>query len=466
MTRGILDQVVAQALRYRESLVSRPVGAHVSRAGLAARADDQLPDAGEPPESAIDALVKAAEHGLVGSASGRYFGFVIGGSPLVSVAADWLTSVWDQNAQVYGTSPAAALVEEIVRAWLLDLLDLPREAGMGFVTGAQMANFAALSVARNELLRRHGWDFDSHGLQGAPRIHVVCGECAHGTVLSAVRMMGLGTRNVRAVEADDQGRICPKILEAVLEECHGPTVVCAQAGNVNTGAFDPFVEVAALARAHGAWLHVDGAFGLWARAAPALRHLCTGAENADSWATDAHKWPGVPYDSGLVILRDAAAHRSLKTQRCAYAGAETAAHRDGFAWVPENSRRARGFVLYATLRHLGRRGVARIVEGCCAHARALATGLASIPDAHVLNDVVLNQVLCRFAPQGIADLDAFNEAVAERIQRAGECWLGTTRWRDRTVLRLSVSNLETSNDDVALALASIRDAATEELRAR
>jgi len=456
MTRNLYERVVEAAVGYGEALGRRPVGVARSNEALEGAIDARLPEAGEPPEAALEALLTATDGGLVGSTGGRYFGFVVGGAPAVSVASDWLTSAWDQNAQVYSTSPAAALIEDVVRGWLLDLLSLPPDAGVGFVTGAQMASFVGLSVARNEVLAQHAWDVDRDGLQGAPRLHVVVGECGHGTVLSAIRMMGLGTRNILVVPADEQGRMRTTALEEVLESCVGPTIVCSQAGNVNTGAFDPLEPIAALTHDHGGWLHVDGAFGLWARAHPGLRQLSAGAELADSWATDAHKWPGVPYDSGLAIVRSAAAHRGLKKQRCAYAGAEETGRRDGFAWVPENSRRARGFVLYATLRHLGRQGVAHLVETCCAHARALACGLGELPGARIVNDVVLNQVLCRLEPEGVSDLDAFNGAVAERVQQAGECWLGTTVWRGQTMLRLSVANLSTTAEDVERSLASVR----------
>lgn len=459
MTRELFALVAQLAGDYRDRVSEIPVGVTLTRAELVARLPADLPEDGEPAASAVRTLVSAVEPGLVHSTNPRYFGFVIGGSTPASVAADWLTSAWDQCGHVYATSPAAAVVEDVVSSWLLDLLRLPDDAGVGFVTGAQMANFTALVVARNAVLRRHGWDIGAGGLQGAPPINVLCGECSHATVHTAVGLMGLGTRNIVQVSADDQGRMRADALEAVLDACAGPTIVCAQAGNVNTGAFDPFPRLAALARTRGAWLHVDGAFGLWAAASPRFNYLTAGVQHADSWTVDAHKWLNVPYDSGVVIVRDRDAHRGLKATRCAYAGTSDAGSRDGTDWVPENSRRARGFVLYAALRNLGRAGVRRLVDSCCEAATAFAAQLRALPHARILNDVVLNQVLCRFEPPSVGDVDAFNVAVALRVQQEGVCWLGTTRWRGQTALRISVSNWATTLTDVEASVASIARAA-------
>lgn len=459
MSRDLFDLVARLAGDYRERAAEMPVGPNRSPDELMARVQAELPEEGEPAEDALRALAAAVEPGLVHTAGPRYFGFVIGGSTPASVAADWLTSAWDQSGQVFATSPAAAVVEDVVSRWLLDLLRLPADCGVGLVTGGQMANFTALAAARNALLRQHGWDPDTGGLQAAPLVTVLCGECCHATVHTAIRLAGLGTRNVVTVPADDQGRMRPEALSTALGTCGGPTIVCAQAGNVNTGAFDPFSDLAALARSRGAWLHVDGAFGLWAAASPRFRHLCDGVEQADSWAVDAHKWLNVPYDSGIVVVRDRNAHRRLKSARCAYAGTAAADRRDGSEWVPENSRRARAFVLYAALRNFGRQGVQRLVENCCDAASAFASRLAALPYARLLNDVVLNQVLCRFEPAGVENVDNFNTEVAERVQRDGVCWLGTTRWQDRTALRISVSNWRTSLADVEASVASIAAAA-------
>ncbi len=429
-----------------------------------ARINTVLPEEGEAPEIAIETLVAAVEKGLVNSSSPRYFGFVVGGSTPVSAAADWLTAIWNQNAQVYTTSPAAAVIEEVVARWVLELLGLPADAGIGFVTGTQMAHFTALAIARNAVLQKAGWDAAADGLQGAPHINILCGECCHATIHTAVQMMGLGKRNLRIVRADGEGRMDVDAFQQTLAACVGPTIVCVQAGNVNTGAFDPIAEISALSQKKGAWVHVDGAFGLWAGASPRFRHLVAGVETADSWATDAHKWLNVPYDSGMVMVRCAETFSSFKTGRCAYAGPADAAHRDDSQWTPENSRRARGFVLYAGLRSLGRKGVQRIIENCCDMAQFFAAELSSIPGARILNAVVLNQVLCRIEPDGVKDLDGFHAAVAARIQQEGVCWIGTTQWRGQTTLRISVSNWATTRADVAQSVQSIRRA-VEQARA-
>jgi glutamate/tyrosine decarboxylase-like PLP-dependent enzyme len=451
------------AVQYRNSLSDRPVGVLATRDDLESFLDAVLPESGESPETAIQTLMAGVEKGLISSAGPRYFGFVVGGSSPVSVAADWLTSSWDQNAQVYASSPAASVIEDIVARWLLELLSLPKDSGVGFVTGTQMAHLTALTVARNTVLKAHGWDAPADGLQGSPHIQILCGDCVHATVLSAVSMMGLGVRNIRRIPADGEGRIRLDAFRQALDSCTGPVIVCVQAGNVNTGAFDPIADIVALSRKRGAWVHVDGAFGLWAAASPGFAHLLSGAAQADSWATDAHKWLNVPYDSGIVAIRDSDAHRALKNARCSYAGPQDSGLRDGSQWVPENSRRARGFVLYAALRNLGRKGVANIVEQCCGLARLFASELARVPDVRILNEVVLNQVLFRVEPAGTADPDALNASVAGRIQRLGVCWIGTTEWQGKTALRVSVSNSTTTDADVRLSVDSVAESIRQEL---
>jgi glutamate/tyrosine decarboxylase-like PLP-dependent enzyme len=463
MMEELFRTAFQSAVRYRESLPDRPVGVSASPEELNPLLNSDLPEDGESPQAAIQMLMTGVEKGLIHSAGPRYFGFVVGGSSPVSVAADWLTSAWDQNAQVYASSPAASIVEEVVGRWVLELLGLPATAGVGFTTGTQMANFTALSVARNSVLRDHGWNMEADGLQGAPPIQVLCGECCHATIHSAVSMMGLGARNMRVIPADEEGRIRLEVFRGELDGCTGPVIVCVQAGNVNTGAFDPIEEIIALSRKRGAWVHVDGAFGLWAAASPRLAHLVAGVGQADSWATDAHKWLNVPYDSGMVIIRDSDAHRGFKTARCGYAGPQNSAMRDGAQWVPENSRRARGFILYAALRNLGRKGVANMVEQCCGLARMFASELAPIPDLRIINQVVLNQVLFRVEPAGFADLDALNASVASRIQRSGVCWIGTTEWQGKTMLRISVSNSTTTEADVSMSVKSMAQSFREEI---
>lgn len=443
------------AVAYRERLLHLPVGVTMTRDELMMRVNTVLPEAGEAPETALDTLIASVEKGLVNSSSPRYFGFVVGGSTPVSAAADWLTAVWNQNAQVYATSPSASIIEEVVARWILELLDLPKQAGVGFVTGTQMAHFTALAIARNAVLQQYGWDGVANGLQGAPYIQIICGECCHATLHTAIHMIGLGNNNVRVVPADGEGRMDLAAFQQTLADCAGPTIVCVQAGNVNTGAFDPIDRIIALSQKKGAWVHVDGAFGLWAGTSPRFKHLVAGIEKADSWATDAHKWLNVPYDSGMVIVRAADAFSDFKAGRCAYAGPADTSHRDGSQWTPENSRRARAFVLYAALRSLGRQGVQQIIENCCDMACFFASELSGIPGARILNQVILNQVLCRIELPGVADLDGFNAAVAARIQQEGVCWMGTTRWDGQTALRISVSNWATRREDVAQSVQSI-----------
>lgn len=446
------------AVTFLTGLDERHVEATATAASLRRRLGDRVPEDGCPPAEAIKRLIAGVDGGLVASGSPRYFGFVIGGALPVAVAADWLTSAWDQNAQAFATSPAAAVAEEVVEAWLLDLLGLPADSSVGFVTGGQMATFTALVVARDSVLARVGWDVAECGLAGAPPLRVLVGEQAHATVGTALGLAGIGTRAVTAVPADDQGRLDVAALEALLRHEAGPTIVCAQAGNVNTGAFDDLGAIADLTAAHGAWLHVDGAFGLWAGASPRYRHLTVGVDRADSWTVDAHKWLNVPQDSGIVVVRDAARHARLKHARCAYAGPLDPDHRDGSAWVPENSRRARAFVLYATLAALGRSGVADLVERTCGAAAQLARRCAELGDCEVLNDVVLNQVLLRFgAPDG-ADPTVFHERLAEAIRATGVCWLGATSWRGGPALRVSLSNWSTTGADVDRTFEVLRDA--------
>ena len=395
-----------------------------------------------------DLLAGQVERGASGCAAPRYFGFVIGGSLPVALAADWLVSTWDQNAAIHVISPLSAALEEIAARWLLELFDLPRDSGVGFVTGCQTAHFTCLAAARHGVLRRAGWDVEVEGLNGAPRIHVVASQEAHVTIDVALRYLGLGTRALVRVESDEQGRMRADHLRELLPTLQGPVIVCAQAGNVNTGAFDPLREIAEVTRAHDAWLHVDGAFGLWARASAseALRSFADGVELADSWATDAHKWLNVPYDSGIAIVRNAADHRNAMTSAAAYLIQTGGAERDGVDWVPEFSRRARGIPVHAALRALGRDGVADLVDRCCARARQFAGLLSAEPRVAILTDVVLNQVLVRFGGD-----DELTRAVVAGVQADGTCWASGTTWHGLAAMRISVSNWATSEDDVAVS---------------
>jgi glutamate/tyrosine decarboxylase-like PLP-dependent enzyme len=440
-TRG-LGAAAAHAQRFLSGVDGRPVAARADAAAVRDVLGGPLPEQGEDPEAVVEALVAGADPGLVASAGPRHFGFVIGGALPAAVAADWLVSAWDQCAAFHVLSPAAAAVEEVAAAWALDLLRLPRTATVGFVTGGQGANTTCLAAARHAVLDRAGWDVERDGLQGAPRVHVVCGEEAHATIHAGMRLLGLGGATAVPVRADDQGRMVPEALADALEGIDGPTIVCVQAGNVATGTFDPFDAIADVCAGHGAWLHVDGAFGLWAAAAPSTRPLMRGADRADSWSVDAHKWLNVPYDCGLAIVADPDAHRAAMALAGAYLVADPD-RRDNTNYVPESSRRARAVPVWAALRSLGRAGVADLVERNCAQARRMAEHLAGLPDAEVLNDVVLNQVLARFG----GDDDRTREVVA-RVQRDGTCWLGGTTWRGRQAMRVSFSNWSTTDEDV------------------
>jgi glutamate/tyrosine decarboxylase-like PLP-dependent enzyme len=383
---------------------------------------------------------------------------VIGGTLPVALAADWLVSTWDQNAGRYATSPAVAVIEEVTARWLLELFGLPSRCGVGFVTGAQMANFTCLLAARHAAFLKAGWRVGEDGLQGAPPLTVVLGGEAHVTVERALGFLGVGSRTMLRVEADEEGRMRPSDLKKTLARCNGPTIVCAQVGNVNTGAFDSIGEIAPLVHEKGAWLHVDGAFGLWAATSSSLRRHLAGAELADSWATDAHKWLNVPYDSGIAIVADPDAHRASLTAHAPYLAEGDGPDRNGMDWVPESSRRARGVPIYAALKALGRRGVADLVEGCSTLARRMAATLSRARGVRILNDVVLNQVLVRFEPRG-KDPDLFTRSVIARVQQEGTCWLGGTRWRGMGAMRISVTNWSTTESDIDLSAAAILDAA-------
>jgi glutamate/tyrosine decarboxylase-like PLP-dependent enzyme len=443
--RPWLRRAAEHAERFLDTLAERPVGG-APMAEVRAALARPLPDGPQDPVAVLDQMVRALEPGLVASAGPRYFGFVVGGSVPAALAADWLTGAWDQNAGLAVLSPAAAAAEDVCREWVLDLLGLPAGASVGFVTGCQMANFVGLAAARHSVLARVGWDVEEAGLLGAPAVHLVTGDEAHTTIYSALRMLGLGGGRARRVPADGQGRMRPDELRRLLATLDGPTIVCAQAGNVNTGAFDPLREVVAVAHERGAWVHVDGAFGIWAAAAPERRSLVDGLETADSWATDAHKWLNVPYDSGIAIVRDASAHRPAFAKSAAYLQRAAGADRDNDAFTPESSRRARGFALYAALASLGRSGVADLVERGCRLTARLARRLAAEPGVVVLNDVVLNQVLVRFGSDGEPG-DALTRAVVQRVQREGTLWLGSTVWHGRAAMRISVSGWSTTDAD-------------------
>jgi glutamate/tyrosine decarboxylase-like PLP-dependent enzyme len=459
-----------RARDYLAGLPERPVAPRASLAEVRAALARPLGDDGVDPATVVDDLVTGAEGALLATGSPRFFGFMIGGALPAAVAADWLAAAWDQNAGLYVGGPAAAVVEETAGRWTLDLLGLPAGASFGFVTGCQMAHATALAAARHGVLEAVGWDVERRGLNGAPAIRVLAGASRHATIDRALRLLGLGEDAVVEVAADDQGRMR---IDALAEELHdggpAPTIVCVQAGEINTGAFDPIGKVCDLARPAGAWVHVDGAFGLWAAADPALRPLTAGLDRADSWATDFHKWLNVPYDSGFAACAHPDAHRAAMATTAAYlVHADTGGPRDQMDWNPEFSRRARGFAVYAALRSLGRRGVVDLVARCCAAAREFAARLGEQAGVEVLNDVVLDQVLVRFRRRGAdgdggdlddADLDdALVGHVVSATQASGECYLTSTSWRGRPALRISVVNWQTTSHDVARTVEAIAHA--------
>jgi glutamate/tyrosine decarboxylase-like PLP-dependent enzyme len=445
--RRALERAAELGIEYLRSVAERPVAPSASLAELREALDLPLPDRPTDAVTVVEELSRDVEPGLTQVACGRYFGFVVGGSLPAATGADWLTSAWDQNAGLALLAPAAAVVEEVAGRWLKQLFGLPAPTAFAFVTGCQMAHATALLAARHHVLAEAGHDVERDGLIGAPPITVVAGATRHGTLDRALRFVGLGTGCVRPVGVDDQGRMLIDELRDELARVSGPTIVCSQAGEVNTGSFDDIEAVADLAQEHGAWHHVDGAFGLWAAASPELRHHTAGIERADSWATDAHKWLNVPYDNGIAFCAHPESHQAALGIRSVYlVYAEDG--REPLDWTPEHSRRARGFTVYAALRSLGRSGVADLVDRLCARARDLAAGLAELPGCELLNEVVLNQVLVRFEDDDATD------AVIAAIQAGGEAWLGGTTWDGRRAIRISVSNWQTSEDDVERTLAA------------
>ncbi|MEO7132775.1 MAG: aminotransferase class V-fold PLP-dependent enzyme [Vicinamibacterales bacterium] len=452
MHRNVLETAHAIATQYLDEVAQRHVGGTTTPAALATALGGPLPSGATDPIEVLDQLAIKADPGIVATVGPRYFGFVTGGAVPVTVAADWISSAWDQNGALYVMSPAIAVIEDVVSSWLLEMLGLPRHASVGFVTGCHMANFTCLAAARHEVLRRAGWNVEAHGLQRAPRVRVIAGGEVHISAVGALRYLGFGTEEIEIIPADGQGRMSLDALEAALapgsagpavDSAQGsPTIVCTQAGNVSTGASDPIGAIAQLAHAHGAWLHVDGAFGLWAAAVPELRSQVTGIEHADSWATDAHKWLNVPYDSGLAIVADAAPHRAAMSMKASYLQRGTDEERVGMDWVPESSRRSRVLPLYALIRTLGRDGVAGIVRSNCALARRMAARLSSASGVTILNDVVLNQVLVHFKD------DTTTSQVIAKVQAEGTCWAGGAFWQGKQAMRISVSNWSTTEADI------------------
>ena len=427
-------------LDYLAKLDERHVGARADATTVRRRLPADLPERGMDPIEVVEELASAIDPGIVASGGPRYFGFVIGGQLPAAAAADWLTTAWGQNAALHALSPAGAAAEDVAGRWMLELLGLPRDASFGLPTGAGLGNAVGLAAARHAVLARAGWDVESDGLYGAPEITVAIGEDAHATLITALQYLGLGSNRVVRVAVDEQGAMRGDAAREAISATDGPLIVALQAGNVNSGAFDPAEEIAdAVADHPNAWIHVDGAFGLWAAVSPELRHLVAGVDRADSWSTDAHKWLNVGYDCGFVAVRDAEAHRAAMATSAAYL--MRSEQRENWEYVLDSSRRARGFIAYAAIRSLGREGVRAMVERCCALARRMADRLRDNEGVEVLNDVVLNQVLVRFGD------DARTRDVIERVQADGTAWMGGTTWQGRAAMRISVSNWSTAEAD-------------------
>jgi glutamate/tyrosine decarboxylase-like PLP-dependent enzyme len=446
MMRALLNLAAETAARYLEDLEDRSVAPTPEALARLRELDEPLPELPLEAASVLETLDRIGSPATMGMAGPRYFGFVIGGSLPAALAANWLAGAWDQCPGLYAASPVGTVLEEISLGWLLDVLKLPAGCGGAFVTGATVANFTALAAARHTVLAREGWDVEADGLFGAPPVTVVVGGEAHPSVIKALGMLGLGRSRVVRVPVDGQGRM----LAAEMPPLRGPAIVCLQAGNVNTGAFDPAAEICVRAHGSGAWVHVDGAFGLWAAASPKYAHLVEGVSEADSWATDAHKWLNVPYDSGLAFVRDAAALNSAMSLTAAYL--PQGGHREPSQYTPELSRRARGVEIWAALKSLGRGGLAELIERDCRLARRFADALRQA-GCEILNEVVLNQVLVSFGGA------ARTRQVIERVQRDGTCWCGPTEWQGRTAMRISVSSWATRDEDVERSVAAILRAA-------
>lgn len=454
-----LSLALTRALDHLDHAATLPVGATASLTALRAQLDVSLRESGLEAGQVVDELVKGVAGGLHHSAGGRFFGWVIGGALPAALAADWLTSAWDQNAALFACSPAASVVEEVAGKWLKEILRLPMAASFALVTGCQMAHMTCLAAARHSLLADRGWDVEQDGLACAPPIRVLTSTERHGSTVRAIRLLGIGERNIVQLPTDDRGRLLQSALaQALEEEPARPTIVVLQAGDLNIGAFDDFAKLIPLARKHRAWVHVDGAFGLWVAASPALRHLLAGAELADSWATDGHKWLNVPYDSGYAFVANAEVHRAFLAHSASYITQDALA-RDQFDWNPEWSRRGRGFATYAALRELGRAGVRALIERTCAHAHALVVRIGALPGAEMLWEPSINQGLVRFldprAKATEADHDLFTNRIIAGMVASGEAFFTGTTWRGRRAMRVSVCNWQTSADDVDRVVSAV-----------
>jgi glutamate/tyrosine decarboxylase-like PLP-dependent enzyme len=460
--QATLERAAELALSYLGSLDAAPVCATTPLAELRRRFSRPLPDAGVDPVTVIDELARDAAGGLLGSAGGRFYGWVIGAGLPAALAADWLTATWDQNAGLYACGPAAAVVEEVCGTWLKDVLGLPASASFALVTGCQMAHVTCLAAARHALLARAGWDVNRDGLAGALSLRVLTSSEVHGTTTRAAKLLGIGTSNVVVLPSDSAAQLRPEVLlEALGREPRRPTIVVLQAGDVNCGAFDPFPALIALAHDAGAWVHIDGAMGLWCNAVPELRHLLAGAERADSWATDGHKWLNVPYDCGYAFVAHPEHHRAAMEHHASYLVHATDV-RDQLDWTPDHSRRARGFATYAALRELGRTGLADLIGRCCRHAHDIVTRIGALPNARAICVPQINQGLVRFYDDRPGateqDHDTRTDEVMAAINATGEAFFTGTTWRGRRCMRVSVSSWRTTAEDVDRAVAAAETA--------
>ena len=461
--KAVIDAAMGPASDYLESLPDRRVYRMAEPAEIHSSIGGSLPEQGTAPEEVVAALGRDLEPFITSHASGRFFGFVIGGLHPASYGAELLVSTWDQNAGLFAVTPGVVVVEDVARGWVLELLDLPREASVGFVTGGQMANFTCLAAARDAVLRDSGWDVEADGIYGAPRVNVIVKTEKHSTVARALRFLGLGFSSATEVASDDQARMDPAALDSTLQGLQGPTIICVESGNVNTGSFDHFDAVAETADAHRqrgnpTWVHCDGAVGLWARASRSHRSLVEGLEGLDSWSTDAHKLLNVAYDSGIAICKDASAHQAAMSVHASYLIHSEGAGRDPMDWNPEFSRRARGVGVYATLRSLGRSGVDELVDRTCSLARRFAEALDETGRVEIVSDVVFNQVLVRWLSED-GDHDAFNDRVIEQVQKDGEAFFSGTTYNGQRLMRISVSDWATDEDDVDRAVEALLRAA-------
>jgi glutamate/tyrosine decarboxylase-like PLP-dependent enzyme len=457
ITFNVLQVAAAHAAEYLETLQSRPVAATATVEELRLLLAKPLPETSMAPEEVINELVRDTKGGILGSSSGRFFGWVIGGTLPVALAADWLTSTWDQNAASNLTAPAEAVVEEVCGEWAKELLGIPKPATFALVTGCQMAHTTALASARHKLLQDCGWDVERSGLAGAPPVRILTTESRHESIIRSVRLLGIGADAIEYVPTDKLGRIEVGKLEQALHRSEKkPVIVCLQAGDINTGVFDPFETACPIAHAANAWVHVDGAFGLWVAASERRRHLLNGAQQADSWATDGHKWLNLPFDSGFVFVAHPSAHRGAFAQETSYSVPREEL-RNQKDWNPEWSRRGRGFPVYAAIRALGRSGIGEIVDRCCIHADRLVQGIGELPGAEVVAAPIINQGLVRFLSDD-GDHDRVTDDVIRRIQARGVAWFGGATWRGMRVMRVSVCNWITTDRDVEQTLASVSEA--------